>query len=201
MIEVNVEQGTHEWLKMRLGKITGTRLKNVFKSDNLTLIDELIAEIVTGEVEETFTNSKMQRGKDFEPIVKEIYQQVKDVQIDEVGFCISEKYDFLALSADGFTPDRIGAIEIKCPDTKTHVKYIRQNKIPSDYICQVYTYFIVNEKLEWLDFISFDDRFKAMPMWIKRVERKDILGALDLTEQGIIDFQKKLLKIYKEIVK
>jgi hypothetical protein len=40
MLIVDVEQGSQEWLRMRLGKITGTRLKEVFKSDNLPLIDE-----------------------------------------------------------------------------------------------------------------------------------------------------------------
>ena len=37
-------QGSEEWKTVRRGMITGTRLKEVFKTDNLSLIDELIAE-------------------------------------------------------------------------------------------------------------------------------------------------------------
>ena len=199
MIEINIEQGSQEWLKLRLGKITGTRVKNIFKSDNLTLIDEIIAEIVSEEIEENYVNSAMQRGKDLEPIVRQIYQKVKGIEIQEIGFCMSDESDFLGLSPDGYTIDRVGGIEIKCPSTKTHVKYIRQNKIPSEYICQVYTNFIVNKKLEWLDFISYDDRFKSRPMWIKRVHRTEILAELSMTEIGIKDFEKKILKFYKQI--
>jgi hypothetical protein len=197
MIEVDVEQGSIEWLTMRLGKVTGTRLKNVFKSDNLTLIDELISEIITNEVEETFVNSSMQRGKDLEPIAKSIYEQVKGIEIENVGFCISEEIDILAFSPDGFTKCRTGGIEIKCPNTKTHVKYIRQNKIPSEYLHQIYCAFLINKKLEWMDFISFDDRFNVHPMFVKRVTREEIQTELDQTEKGLKDFEAKFLKLYK----
>jgi hypothetical protein len=60
MIEVHVEQGSLEWLKLRLGKITGTRLKEVFKSDNLPLVYKMIAEIDSEEVEvNVFVASKL----------------------------------------------------------------------------------------------------------------------------------------------
>lgn len=199
MIEVKVEQGSQEWLKMRLGKITGTRTKEVFKSDNLGLIDEMISEIISEEIEETYTSKEMQRGKDLEPFVREIYTKITGIEIEEVGFCLSEKNDFLALSPDGFTPDRKGAIEIKCPSTKTHVKYIRQAQIPNEYKYQVYSYFLVNEKLEYLDFISFDDRFKVKPMFVKRVTRAELENELEETEKGLEKFIKKFLKYNAEI--
>jgi hypothetical protein len=201
MIEVNIEQGSKDWLNLRLGRITGTRLKEVFKSDNLSLIDELIAEVEVGEVEETFTNTSMQRGKDLEPIAKSIYSQVKDIELEDVGFCINENYkDTLGLSPDAFTKDRLGAIEIKCPNTKTHVKYIRMNVIPREYIYQVYMYFIVNEELEWLDFVSFDDRFKIRPMYVKRVNREEIKTQLEETKECLDKFLNKLEKYKQQII-
>lgn len=200
MIEIEIEQGSKDWLKLRLGRITGTRLKDVFKSDNLTLIDELIAEVEAGEFEETFVNSAMQRGKNLEPFVKDIYNQVRGVDLEDVGFCVSEKYkENLGLSPDAFTLDRLGAVEIKCPNTKTHVKYIRMDVVPREYIHQVYMYFIINENLEWLDFVSFDDRFKVRPMFIKRVTREEIKEELIDIEKGIDKFIKKLEK-YKQLI-
>jgi hypothetical protein len=201
MIEVKVEQGSQEWLRMRLGKITGTRLKEVFKSDNLPLIDEMIAEIISEEIEENFVNNAMQRGKDLEPVVRDLYTQVTGIEIEEVGFCLSEENDFLALSPDGFTPDRTGAIEIKCPSTKVHVKYIRQDSIPNEYKYQIFNYFLVNQDLEYLDFISFDDRFKIKPMYVKRIHRNEIQTELYNTNAELEKFCTKFLKYYEKITK
>lgn len=200
MIEVKVEQGSPEWHKLRAGKITGTRLDKVYKADNLSLVDELISEMVTGTTEEGVTTKAMQNGKDTEPVVRLIYQEVRGINIEEVGFCLAEWNDYLALSPDGFTFDRIGGIEIKCPIPKTHVKYIRQNQIPNEYKYQVFNYFLVNTKLEWIDFISYCETFTERPMWIKRVYRKDIENELTEARNELIKFTLKIEKYYKQII-
>lgn len=200
MTEINIEQGTKEWLQARLGKVTGTRMKDVLKADNLALIDELISEIECESSEESFQSKDMERGKEQEGLARVIYCQVHDVAINEVGFCLSDKYDFVALSPDGFTPCRKGAIEIKCPSTKTHIKYIRQGKLPSEYKPQVLTYFIVNEELEWLDFISFDDRFEAKQYFEVRVTREELAQDIEEAERSLVKFWAKFLKYYKQVI-
>jgi hypothetical protein len=200
MIEIDVKQGSDEWLKMRLGKITGSRLKEVFKSDNLTLVDEMISEIDSELIDKSFVSVEMQRGKDLEPIARSIYEQIKEIKIDEVGFCLSDSNDYLAYSTDGFTECRKGGIEIKCPSTKTHVKYIRMNQLPNEYKHQVYCAFLVNKKLEWFDFVSFDDRFKSRPMWIKRVTREELESVLIETQKEIDKFIVKFEKYYKQVL-
>lgn len=199
MKELELEQGTREWLEVRKGKITGTRLKDVLKTDNLPLIYELIAELGSDEIEETFVNKAMQRGKDCEPVAISLYQHMTGVVIDSVGFCVSEENDMLALSPDGFTSDRTGAIEVKSPNTATHVKYILGDKIPSEYLPQVMTYFLVNTKLEWLDFISFDDRYKPKPIWIKRVTREELKDQLVEVNEKLDKFITKFSKYYERI--
>jgi hypothetical protein len=199
MKEVKLEQGTHRWLEARKGKITGTRLKDVLKTDNLPVIYEMIAELGSDEIEETFVNKAMQRGKDCEPIAISLYQHMTGVVIDSVGFCVSEENDFLALSPDGFTADRIGAIEVKSPNTATHVKYILGDKVPSEYLPQVMTYFLVNTKLEYLDFISFDDRYKPKPIWIKRVTREELNDQLVEVNEKLDKFITKFNKYYEKI--
>lgn len=44
----DVEQGSQEWHNLRLATVTGTRLKDLVKPSNLSLMDELIAEELTG---------------------------------------------------------------------------------------------------------------------------------------------------------
>ena len=199
MKELELEQGTREWLEARKGKITGTRLKDVLKTDNLPVIYEMIAELGSDEIEETFVNKAMQRGKDCEPIAISLYQHMTGVVIDSVGFCVSEENDFLALSPDGFTADRTGAIEVKSPNTSTHVKYIIGDRVPSEYLPQVMTYFLVNTKLEWLDFISFDDRYKPKPIWIKRVTREELKDQLVEVNEKLDKFITKFSKYYEKI--
>ena len=199
MFELDLVQGTQEWLEARKGKITGTRLKDVLKTDNLPAIYEMIAELGSDEIEETFVNKAMQRGKDCEPIAREMYEVITGNVIEEVGFCVSFDNDYLALSPDGFTPDRLGAIEIKSPSTSTHVKYIIGDRVPSEYLPQVLTYFLVNEKLEYLDFVSFDDRYKPKPIWIKRVTRVELQEQLDETKAKVDKFVAKFEKYYAKI--
>ena len=199
MKELELEQGTDQWKEARKGKITGTRLKDVLKTDNLPVIYEMIAELGSDEIEETFVNKAMQRGKDCEPIAISLYQHMTGVVIDSVGFCISEENDFLALSPDGFTADRTGAIEVKSPNTSTHVKYILGDKVPSEYLPQVMTYFLVNAKLDWLDFISFDDRYKPKPIWIKRVTREELKDQLIEVNEKLDKFITKFNKYYEKI--
>lgn len=199
MVEVDVKQGTTEWLRLRLGKITGTRLENVFKSNNLTLVDELIAEIETEIVDDTFQSKSMYEGKENEPYARMIYERVKGYKIDEVGFCLAEWNDYLALSPDGFTQDRKGGVEIKCPKAKTHVQYIRMNVWPNDYKYQKCTYFLVNEQLDWMDFVSYNPHFKVRPMYIKRVYRHEIEAELEEAKAGLIKFTEKLGKYYKQV--
>ena len=199
MKEVKLEQGTHQWLEARKGKITGTRLKDVLKTDNLPVIYEMIAELGSDEIEETFVSKAMERGKNCEPIAISLYQHMTGVVIDSVGFCVSEENDMLALSPDGFTADRIGAIEVKSPNTSTHVKYILGDKVPSEYLPQVMTYFLVNTKLEYLDFISFDDRYKPKPIWIKRVTREELKDQLLEVNEKLDKFITKFSKYYERI--
>jgi len=200
MLEVKVEQGTKEWKNLRLGKITGTRLKGIRSSNNLPIIDEMISELVVGEPEFIFVNEAMRRGNEKEPEARDLYIEKTGINIEEVGFCISIDNDYIGLSPDGFTPDRKGAIEVKSPSTKKHVQNIRMDKIPSEYKDQVLMYFILNEELEWLDFISYDDRFTAKPIWIKKVIREELEDEIRNAINDIDKFIVKFEKYYKSVL-
>jgi exodeoxyribonuclease (lambda-induced) len=199
MFELDLVQGSSEWLEARKGKITGTRLRDVLKTDNLPAIYEMIGELGSDEIEETFVNKAMARGVECEPIARDMYQVITGNVIEEVGFCISIDNDYLALSPDGFTPDRVGAIEIKSPSTAVHVKYILGDRVPTEYMPQVMTYFLVNTDLEWLDFISFDDRYQPKPIWIKRITREELKEELEVATERLNKFVTKFKKYYAKI--
>ena len=203
MVVSDVVQGTYDWLLLRKGKITGSRLKDVFKSNNLTLVDELIAELGTDEVEETYVNEAMARGNELEPIARAEYEKLKSCTVDEVGFCIHEELDWLGVSPDGLieTDGRYTkGLEIKCPSTKTHIRYIRENKIPNEYKYQIYLYFLIVDSLEELDFMSYDDRYKPQSVHIVNIKRKDIETELEECMKGILKFREKFNKYYEQII-
>lgn len=199
MIIHDVQQGSYEWLQLRLGKITSTRLKKVLSKDNLSVIDELIAEEETGfGDDDTFVSEEMQRGIDMEPLAIKEYEHQTGISVDRIGFIQSSDIPMLCQSPDGYV-GKTGAIEVKCPKTKTHIKYIRQGKVPNEYKEQVWTYFLVNPDLEWVDFISYDPRLIKKPIWVYRVMREDIQEDLDSTMEILKDFVSKYEKYKQEI--
>jgi len=174
MIIHNCDQGTHEWLQLRLGKITGTRLKKMLAKDNLALLDELIAEEETGlSDDDDFVSEEMQRGIDLEPLAIQEYSNITGHEVDHPCLIQSSEWPILMMSPDGYIGTN-GAVEIKCPKTKTHIKYIRMGKIPNEYKEQVWAYFMVNPDLQWLDFVSYDPRLTKKPIWILHITRDQV---------------------------
>lgn len=201
---LNLQQRSQEWFEARLGVITGSRAKNIFKSNNLSFIDELIAERMTQQQEESFTSKAMEHGILFEPEALATYNERHNANAEEVGFCVHDNYYWLAVSPDALIFDEVGidavgAVEIKCPSSKKHVEYIRQNKIPNEYKHQIFHYFIVIETLQYLDFVSYDPRNREKDLHVVRVTREEIKQELEETFAQYMKFFAKLNKYEKEI--
>jgi len=200
----NVEQRTEEWLNLKLGAISGTRLKGVMAKNNLPLIYELLAEDLAGLQDPIFVNDAMQRGIDREIVAKTQYEQITFNKVDDIGFIECTSIDGVGLSPDGLVKEKDvynGAVEIKCPNSKKHLEYIHGDRIPGEYIYQVVMYFICVDTLEWLDFVSFDDRVKACPIHIVRVTRNELNDKINECYEALIKFNEKKTKYYNEILK
>lgn len=194
MIIHDCTQGSFEWHQLRLGKITGSRLKKMMAKDNLSLIDELIAEEQVGIADDDeFVSDEMQRGIDMEPLAIQEYCNITGYIVDHPCFLQSEDWPILCQSPDGYI-GTTGAVEVKCPKTKTHVKYIRMGKIPNEYKEQVWSYFLVNPDLQWLDFVSYDPRLAVKPIWIHRVMREELAEEL---QTAVVELEKFIAKLDK----
>lgn len=178
----NLEQGTIEWQEARMCKVTGTSLKDVMgtRLAQVQLISRLIGEEGTEQVKIGRATAEMERGVAEEDFAIKMFEEKTGKKVDQVGFCISDDFDWLGLSPDGLIADENGeyteAVEVKSPDTKTSVFYRLMNQIPEDelgltaskkpflgipseYKWQVVNNFIVNEKLKKLYFLVYDVRF------------------------------------------
>lgn len=169
---LEMEQGTPEWLQARLGCPSGSGFSKLVTSGGTpsasgeTYINELIAELVTGESTHLEPNAWMVRGTELEPKARQFYEFENDVVVQEVGFCMHDTLR-CGVSPDGLVGD--GGIEIKCPKPSTHVKYLRKQKLPNEYKAQVMGCLWITER-EWWDFISYNE---VMPNLVIRVYRDE----------------------------
>lgn len=154
-----MQQRTEGWIKNRLGHITASKISAVMSKSacRKNYMAQLICERLTGGPTESFTNAAMQRGIDLEPIAREMYKLREfDVDVQEVGFILHPTIPFLGASPDGCV-DEDGLIEIKCPNTWTHLEFLKSGKPKREYLLQMQTQMMCTGR-KWCDFISFDDR-------------------------------------------
>lgn len=193
---VDVEQGTLAWKELRTGVITGTRLEKVMGTPyaQKSLLNELIAEKIAPPKYIDSTEA-MERGHFLEPEAISRYELETGEITETVGFCLHDEYDWLGLSPDRFIESGKHykkAVESKSPDTKTHVGYLIEKSIPKDYQWQVVQYFLVNEKLQELDFVTYDPRvtIKSLQIGIITVKRKE-LKELDYAMDKLLAFRER----------
>ena len=160
---INLEQGTDEWKIARLGYVSASNLDAVMargKSGEAITRKKykvrLAAERLTGEITESYSNAAMEWGVVNEEKAAMAYEVSKDTLLDRTGFWKHPTISWL-----GCSPDRLvgsdGLVEIKCPDSSTHVDYLLAKQVPTEYVKQVQGQIWVMER-EWCDFVSYDPR-------------------------------------------
>lgn len=195
-IITNIEQGTTEWLKLRLGKATASNFSKIVTSrgelskslDKYAL--ELASQMLVIEPEETYKSDAMQRGNDLEPEAREAYQQFSLNIVDEAAFMSCDGY--------GYSPDGLigkdGLIEIKCPSQTVHTKYLFEDRLPVEYKAQVMGGLMVSER-KWCDFVSYNPSFQEdKRLFVKRVERdEEFIAKLKAGIDKVIELRDKYL--------
>lgn len=199
MIIKEAKQGSELWLEDKLGVLSGTKLKKIVTAKKMELaaphvatIYELIDESITGiQSDDVFVSKAMARGNALEPLARVEYIKKTGNEIIETGLCLSDSNENHGCSPDGWTMGYIGGIEIKCPGGANHLKYIMDNILPSEHKLQFVNYFLVNEKLEWLDFVSYRPEFYPNPIFIKRITRVELEEEISIIS-GVLElfFQK-----------
>ena len=178
MIEM-MDQGTEEWFTIRIGKVTASRVADViaktktgYSATRDNYMAQLVCERLTGLKGESFTNAAMQHGTDTEPLARAAYEALKDVLIDEVGFVPHPSIDMAGASPDGLVGDD-GLLEIKCPNTATHIETLMSKTVPGKYNTQMQFQMACTGR-QWCDFVSFDNRLpEQFQLFVKRVPRDD----------------------------
>jgi len=195
MIEM-IEQRSDAWFEARIGKVTASRVADViaktktgYSATRDNYMAQLVCERLTGQKGESFTNAAMQWGTETEPLARAAYESLQDVLVEEVGFVSHHTIDMAGASPDGFVNDD-GLIEIKCPNTATHIETLLTQTVPGKYNTQMQFQMACTDR-EWCDFVSFDNRLPAeLQLFVKRVPRDNMY--IRLMEEEIVKFLNEL---------
>lgn len=198
---LNLEQGSMEWLKFKAGKVSGTSLKSAVGTPAVreTLLNRLIAERMTETVNDELNTEAVLRGKELEPVALRAVIKHVGTQFDTVGMIAPDDIASYAVSPDAvYFHDKIiiGGLEIKCPNSKKHVEYLRKGVVPKEYLHQVIAPFLCDESVKWWDFASFDDRNYERPLFIVRTYRTDIQDKITLFREELIKFLSRVDEEY-----
>jgi predicted phage-related endonuclease len=127
----------------------------------------------------------MQHGVDTEPEARAAYCFYQGVTVDQVAFVPHPKIDQAGASPDGLV-GADGLVEIKCPNTATHLETLIGQAVPAKYIDQMQFQMACTGR-KWCDFVSYDPRMpEHMRLFVRRVERDD--KRIDLLETEIAGF-------------
>jgi predicted phage-related endonuclease len=178
---INADQRSPEWFQARAGRLTGSRAADVLatiKSGEASARRDyrmqLVTERLTGQPQEDgFVNAAMLRGIELEPLAFAAYEAVTGNVAIRTGF-LSHVTHLAGCSLDGHVDNFAGIVELKCPKSATHLRYLNEGVLPKEYIPQV-THNAWISGAEWVDFLSYDDRFPPdLQVFYVRVLAKDL---------------------------
>lgn len=196
-------QGTPEWFAIRCGKVTASKVADVIAktktgpaASRANYLAQLVAERLTGKPAESFSNGAMQWGTDQEPFARAAYELKTDALVDQIGFV-----DHPAIAMSGASPDGLidsfGLVEIKCPNTATHIEYLLGKQVPPKYKPQMAWQLACTERA-WCDFVSFDPRMpeRHQLFVIRYTPEADYIAEL---ESAVVEFLGEVAKTIEKL--
>jgi putative phage-type endonuclease len=184
-IYTHIEQGSDEWHAARLGHVSASSVSDVMSKGRTEGAEsetrksyrlKIVAQRLTGASEGGYTNAAMEWGTEQEPFARMAYEAARDVLVDKTGFWLHPTIPWVGVSPDGLVGDD-GLVEIKCPNTTTHLEWVFAGKVPAKHMKQIQCQMWVTGR-KWCDFVSYDPRLPARnQLFIVRVPRDENLIA------------------------
>ena len=180
MIVDNSPQGSPEWMACRAGIPTASGFDQIITTrgepskSRLKYMYRLAAERITGVKEEAYQNGAMQRGVELEAEARKMYELMTGNEVLTVGLCYQDKKKLFGCSPDGLIGED-GALELKCPSSAVHISYLLDNKLPTEYFCQVQGQLFVTGR-KYVDFMSYYPGIK--PLIVRVVPDMKFITAL-----------------------
>ena len=168
---IDCEQCSPEWFKAKAGIPSAASFDKIITTkgepskQRTDYLYQLAAEVLSGEKAESYKSPAMEHGIETETEARFTYELTKDVTVNQVGFCIADN-GLAGCSPDGLLGD-VSGIEIKCPMGKTHIKYLLDGRLPTEYFQQVQGSLYVTGYASW-DFMSYFPGIKPLIITVYR---------------------------------
>lgn len=198
-------QRTPEWEELRRGKITGTMLKKIVGTPKAreNAFYELIAERLT-VADPNEKENPMDRGVRLESNAVAEFEKRNKKKVEIVGFVESSFNKWVGYSPDGLV--KVGKkypedIEVKCLDSKNHVKAWLTKKIPEDYFEQVVQGFVVNDDLKRRHVVFYDPRISIKPYVVITIEREEVEKEIEIYRTAQVEMIARVEETMGKLIK
>lgn len=198
-----MQQQTPEWFAARLGKVTASRIADViartksgYSASRENYATELALERIMGYSQPGYTSPAMQWGIATEPEARAAYEMARGDMVAGCGLINHPTIEMSGASPDGLIGSD-GLLEIKCPESKQHLEYLRLSTAPAKYKPQIQWQLACTGRA-WCDFVSYDPRFpEPLRLHIVRVDRDaEYIASVELE---VVEFLKQVAAVVAEI--
>lgn len=173
------EQGSPEWHAKRCGKVTASKIADMLSktktgwgAGRTNYRAQLVAERLTGIIADSYTNEAMDWGILTEHEARNAYCFYGNVDVAQIDFVDHPTIAMSGCSPDGYVGEH-GLVEIKCPNTATHIQTLLGGSIPGKYQLQMLWQMACTGR-QWCDFVSYDPRMpEDMRLFVQRLARDD----------------------------
>ena len=202
LVDLEIKQGTEEWHQIRLGKVTASRVADVMSkvksgesAGRKNYKMDLVVERLTNNPTSSFSSPAMAWGTETEPLARMAYEAFTGVFVDQVAFCNHPTIKNFGCSPDGVVGE--GLMEIKCPNTATHIDYLMSGVPPSKYVPQMQTQMACTGA-KWCDFVSFDPRLPTeLQLFVVRLDRDE--AYIQQIEEEVKQFLDEIEQVYSQL--
>lgn len=208
-----------EWYQARIGLVTSSKIHHAItprqknkagekKSKEelpelkarYNLKMQMISEMLTGLTTEHYVSAAMDWGVENEPRARAEYEYRTGHNVEQLGLVMHPTNPRAAATTDGWVAPN-GILEIKCPETTTHLEYLTQGVIPEEYLDQInWQIACAGPEIEYCDFVSYDPRItesEDLQMLIIRHERNNARIA-EMEDLANV-FLSELIQLFEQI--
>ena len=198
-------QGSSEWFKARMGKVTASKLSDLMRKTKwgestykTRLRMELAIERITGKsASPNFMNQAMHDGVEREPDARKLFEAITGKEVALCGSFDHPEIVNTSASPDGLLIGENAVLELKCPTHVTHAKNLLSEKMPKNYEYQV-QWQIACTGSEYAYFASYHPDFgKDLRLKFVKVE-KDVKLIAEL-EKAVREFDVEVEDLINKI--
>lgn len=192
------EQRSEEWMSARAGNPGASSISKIITNSGeiskqrVDYLYQLAGEKITGKCEEGFTSQAMLNGIEREEAARALFEMIYGVEVKQVALVYKDEFKLFHCSPDGLVGEN-AVLELKNPMLKTHVKYLLDGKLPSDYFGQCQMSLYVTDR----ELCYFMSAYEGMPPLIIEVRRDERF--ISLLAKALSDFAAELILTVRKL--